>query len=105
MNAFIVLLVIIAIFPALVFAGEIYGHIRSGIDDITAGARIEVEQSGNVYSTITRKYGAYRIYVPTTGKAIFKLYVGNSSFITTIYSFERPARYDFTLEDNILRMK
>jgi hypothetical protein len=105
MKAFVVLLLIITTFPPLVFAGEIYGRIRSGKEDIDPGVRIEVEQNGNVYSTVTRKYGAYRIYIPKTGKVTLKLYLGKPPFTTTVYSFDKPARYDFTLENNILKMK
>jgi hypothetical protein len=105
MKVYVLLLLIITISPSLVFPGEIYGRIRRGKEYLSSGVRIEVEHGGNTYSAVTENYGSYRLYVPVTGKVTFKLYTNQSPLTTTIYSFEKSTRYDFTLEGDVLKMK
>jgi hypothetical protein len=78
-----------------------------GKDYIEPGIRIEAEYNGTTYSTVSEIYGSYRLYVPGSGKVKFTLYMKNILPPPTaiIYSFDRPARYDFVLEGNDLKMK
>jgi hypothetical protein len=86
--------------PFAAVAGEIYGTAN------TQGSNLEVrvvcgDQSQN---TFTDQRGSYRLYIPRQGEC--KLSVrrgsGNWSEPLTIYSSERPARYDFLIKGDRL---
>jgi hypothetical protein len=86
------------LFPAALWAGEIYGSIREGERTIGPEVRIEVLFSGKTYPTQTDAYGSYRIYIPGRGRGTLKVYYGGQSAALNVFSYDRSVRYDLFLQ-------
>lgn len=107
MRAMARLLLFFVCLPSFALAGEIYGRIKVGKDYIEQGIKVEVEYNGGQKYTLTETFGSYRLYVPEKGKFIFRLYKDKDREPATItlYSFDKPARYDLVFDGNALVVK
>jgi hypothetical protein len=84
------------IFPALLYAGQIYGTVTSEGKGVPQ-ANIEINCSGATTMGATRADGSYRINVPQQGQCTLTLpnYAGRPSAV--IFSNPNPASYSFEL--------
>jgi hypothetical protein len=105
MTVFLLWLLFLILLPSFATSGEIYGRIQMGKGYIAPGTKIEVESNGTIYSTETVSQGSYRLYIPHTGKVTLKLYTKRTPLVVKIYSFDKPTRYDFTVESDSVKIK
>lgn len=89
-------LCLILLYPALTYAGQIFGSLREGRRSVGQGVPVEVICGRDRYPAQTDAYGSYNIYAPKTGKCTFMVrYKGQSTHV--VYSYRDPVRYDFEL--------
>ncbi len=83
-------------FPAVLYAGQIYGSITSGGKGV-AKAAIEINCGGAITKGATAADGSYRIPVPQQGQCTLMLpdYAGRPSAV--IFSNPNPSLYNFEL--------
>lgn len=100
---------LIAVIPALAVAGEIRGAVMHGGKPLGPGIEIEVHCADHVYSTVTDKYGSYRLFLPDSGTCQLTVKYQNQTPSREIVSFDDSTRYDLTLEKDgdqyVLRRK
>jgi len=96
MRLFKYCLAIVLIFPAVLYAGQIYGSVTSAGRGV-ARANIEITCSGATTTGATSADGSYRINVSQQGQCTLTLpdYSGRPSAV--IYSNPNPASYSFEL--------
>ena len=89
-------LAIAVTFPALLYAGQIYGSVTSS-GKAVARATIEINCSGALTRGATNADGSYRINVPQQGQCKLTLpdYTGQPSAV--IFSNPNPAPFSFEL--------
>ena len=61
---------LMALFPSLLFGGEIYGTIKIGKRPIGEGIKVEIVCGEKTYTKKTDKHGAYSIYVQNKGRGM-----------------------------------
>lgn len=83
-------------FPAVLYAGQIYGSVTSGGKGV-ARANIEINCGGEITKGVTAADGSYRINVPKQGQCSLTLpdYAGRPSAV--IFSNPNPSPYNFEL--------
>ena len=89
---------LLALAPAIVFAGPFYGTIRSGSSPLP-GAHIEVacpdfQPAAAHFVGQTDRLGSFRMNVQAQGRCVLRL---NNQVSATIYVSNDPIRYDFTV--------
>jgi hypothetical protein len=89
-------LAIALFFPAVLFAGQLYGSVifrGTGVP----GAAIEINCGGSVTPGVTVAGGAYRVNVQQQGQCSFSLpgYAGRPSAV--VFSNPNPSAYSFEL--------
>jgi hypothetical protein len=92
------ILVLLGLVPELALAGEIRGAVMHGEKSVGQGVDIEVHCADHVYSTVTDKYGSYRLFLPENGTCQLQVKYQNQTPSREIVSFDDSTRYDLTLE-------
>lgn len=92
------ILVLLGLVPELTLAGEIRGAVMHGGKSVGPGVAIEVHCADHVYSTVTDKYGSYRLFLPETGTCQLQVKYQNQAPSRDIVSFDDSTRYDLILE-------
>jgi hypothetical protein len=103
------ILVLLGLVPELALAGEIRGTVMHGGKSVGPGINIEVHCVDKIYSTVTDKYGSYRLFLPETGTCRLQVTYQTQAPSRDIVSFDDSTRYDLTLEKDgdlyVLRRK
>jgi hypothetical protein len=86
------------IFPAMSFAGEMFGTLREGGKAVTKGIKIEVVITDKTYTGETDAYGSYRLFVVEKGKCTLNVYYNKQTPSFEVYSYDKSTRYDMNLE-------
>lgn len=102
-------IIVVALAPAITFAGEIRGAVTMASKSIGPGVAIEVHCGDKVYASVTDKYGFYRLFIPEPGTCQFQLLYRNQTPSREVISFEDSTRYDMLVEQDgdkyVLRRK
>ena len=87
---------IVLLFPAVLYAGQIYGNVTSAGRGVPQ-AGVEVNCEGIITKGVTAGDGSYRINVPQQGQCKLTLsgYTGAPSAV--VFSYPNPSQYDFEL--------
>jgi hypothetical protein len=93
----IVLLVLVLASP-VVIAGEVFGTITDGSKPVPAGVMVEIARSGKVDTTVTDKFGSYRIVLKEKGKCTLTVHMKDQSATQELFSYDKSTRYDWILE-------
>lgn len=88
------------------FAGRIFGDIKSDGKPLPAGIRIRITQplapdaktAAVADSTLTDKFGAYKLNVASEGKCILTVVLEKQTVETTVFSYKEATRYNLILE-------
>jgi hypothetical protein len=100
MRKTIVATLLMVALPSAAAAGEIFGTAAPNV----ANLEVRVVCGDQSLNTFTDARGSYRLYVPRSAEC--KLTVrrgpGNWSEPLTIYSSDKPGRYDFQIKGNRL---
>lgn len=97
---------LILMFVAPVFAGEIYGSIELSGKALPPGVEIVVQCAGPARSTKTDEIGSYRLYLKEKGKCTLTVKYGIEPFPSiAIYSYEGTVRFNLVLEASDGRYK
>ncbi|MBA2252163.1 MAG: hypothetical protein H0W13_05590 [Nitrospirales bacterium] len=103
------ILLLLGLVPELALAGEIRGAVLHGGKSVGQGVDIEVRCGTNLYSTVTDKYGSYRLFLPENGTCRLQIKYQSQTPSREIVSFDDSTRYDLTLEKDgdqyVLRRK
>lgn len=97
MRKLTVLIAIVALLSATVYAAQVYGSLRENNQPVGANVRVEVNCNGNVHAANTDASGAYNIFAGETGKCTLKVSYKGHDVVTDVYSYANPVRYDFDL--------
>jgi hypothetical protein len=104
-----IVIIVVALAPAITYAGEIRGAVTLGGKSIGPDVAIEVHCGDKVYAATTDKYGFYRLFIPETGTCQFQLRYRNQEPSREVISFEDSTRYDMLVEQDgdkyVLRRK
>ena len=86
--------------PFAAAAGEIYGTANPQAKDL----EVKIQCGDQSQNTFADQRGSYRLYIPRQGECKLSVRRGSASWSEplTIYSSERPARYDFLIKGNRL---
>ncbi len=98
MKLRIFLIIVFCAAASAVMAGEIFGTIEDGGKPVPAGTKVEVAAAGNKYAGETDNFGAYRIVVNDKGKCTLTVIYKDQKPVTSIFSYDKPTRYDWMLE-------
>src|SRR5689334_23285523 len=82
--------------PTAAVAGQIYGSVTNGPSP-AARVGIEIACGGAVTRAITSGDGSYRAAVPQEGRCIFTIPSLPGRPSAAIFSYPKPAQYDFEL--------
>lgn len=93
--SFLVLLLSLAVSTSL--AGELFGTISEGNKPVNAGVKVEITAGEKTYSTVTDKFGAYRIFVKEKGKCTMTVHYNDQKPTFGVASFDKSTRYDLVL--------
>ena len=87
---------IVLLFPAVLYAGQIYGSVTSAGKGVPQ-AGVEINCEGIITRGVTAGDGSYRINVPQQGQCRLTLsgYTGAPSAV--VFSYPNPSQYDFEL--------
>jgi hypothetical protein len=87
---------IVLLFPAVLYAGQIYGNVTSAGRGVSQ-AVVEINCAGVITKGATAADGSYRINVPPQGQCTLTLsgYTGAPSAV--VFSYPNPSQYDFDL--------
>jgi len=108
----LVLFLFLGLTASNAFAGRVYGDIKLDGKPVPAnlpvkislappdsGAADEVTPAPAVIdSTVTDKFGSYKLAVKPTGKCILSLLYEKQTLALEVFSYKEPARYDLILE-------
>ena len=86
------------IFPAMSYAGEMFGTLREGGKAVPKGIKIEVVAADTTYAGETDAYGSYRLFVVEKGKCTLKVYYNKQIPLFEVYSYDKSTRYDMNIE-------
>lgn len=100
----ILLLALLAATPA--FAGRIFGDIKMDGKPLPAGVLVRVTQplaaeaktAAVADTTLTDKFGSYKLNVKTDGKCILTVVYEKQPVELTVFSYKEATRYDLILE-------
>jgi hypothetical protein len=81
-----------------VTAGELYGTIADGGKPLAPGVKVEISAPDTAYSTVTDKFGSYRLFVKEKGKCTLTVSVRDQSPSVGLVSYDKSTRYDWILE-------
>jgi hypothetical protein len=98
------LLVLLAAPPA--FAGRIFGDIKMDGKPLPESVRVRITQplaaeaktAAVADSTLTDKFGSYKLNVKTEGKCILTVVYEKQTIELTVFSYKEATRYDLILE-------
>jgi hypothetical protein len=95
-------------------AGRIYGDIKTDGRPVpeglkvkiavvppadTSAAKTKLKASPTVVdSTVTDKFGSYKLAVKTEGKCVLALYYGKEALTLDVFSYKEAVRYDLIVE-------
>lgn len=91
-------LMLLGLVPELALAGEIRGAVTHDGKSVGPDVSIEVRCADHVYSTVTDKYGSYRLFLPESGNCQLQVTYQHQTPSREIVSFDDSTRYDLTLE-------
>jgi hypothetical protein len=98
MKTLVALALMVATFPTVAVAGELYGTIKEGETLVKEGVQMTVTCGAKVVAGQTDKYGAYRLFAQEEGKCTLTVKVGTEAPSVVIHSFADSARYNLILE-------
>ncbi len=84
---------------SLGLAGEIYGTIEEDGKPIPAGIKVEVVVASKSFSCETDKFGTYHVFASEKGKGALTAHYKNHKLSADVFSYEKAARYDWTVEE------
>ena len=98
------LLVLLAAAPA--FAGRIFGDIKLDGKPLPAGVHVQITQplaaeaktAAIADTTVTDKFGSYKLNVKAEGKCILTVVYEKQPVELTVFSYKEATRYDLILE-------
>ena len=75
MKIFIFSVILLFLIPVVTEAGVIQGKITKGGKSIGANVKVEIKhiKANKTYRTKTNKFGAYRLFIPETGKCLLTI--------------------------------
>lgn len=98
MKKLTAVLVLAALAPAVSFAGEVFGVIRSEGGPVADGAQVSAMCGANGYGPATTdKKGAYRLVIGQTGKCTLTVTHGGKTATLDVVSFDDAAQADIVL--------
>jgi hypothetical protein len=81
------------------FAGELFGTIEFGDKTVGEGVRLELLSANKeIFTCVTDKFGAYRLFVKENGKCTLTIYFKDQSPSVVLFSYDKSTRYDWVLE-------
>ena len=92
---------VLAAVPTGAFAGRIFGDISLGGKPVPAGVKVKVTRPGSsavADSTVTDKFGSYKLTVKEEGKAVLTVYYESKPLDLAVFSNKEAARYDLVVE-------
>jgi hypothetical protein len=92
------------LFPAALYAGQIYGFIVGEGGKPLAGAKIEINCGGSPISGTAASDGTYRINIPQQGPCKLTL-PNNGGVSANVVSYPNPSQYNFQLVRNQLQRR
>ncbi|HEX7286552.1 MAG TPA: hypothetical protein VF532_10235 [Candidatus Angelobacter sp.] len=93
------LLVVILVFPAVVYAGNIYGTLWLNGKPVGQGAQVAVTCGGRQHAAQVDNNG-YRVFVPEKGRCNFSVTLAGRAYQAEIASYDGAVKYDFDLVPN-----
>ena len=92
---------VLAALPSGANAGRIFGDISFGGKPIPAGVKIKVTRPGSsavADSTVTDKFGSYKLTVKEEGKAMLTVHYDSKPLDLAVFSNKEATRYDLVVE-------
>jgi len=87
--------------PTSANAGRIFGDISVDGKPVPAGVKIKVTRPGSsavADSTVTDKFGSYKLTVKEEGKAVLTVLYNSKPLDLAVFSNKEAARYDLVVE-------
>ena len=87
--------------PTAAHAGKIFGDISLGGKPVAAGIKVKVTRPGVgavADSTVTDKFGSYKLMVKEEGKAVLTVLYENKPLELAVFSNKEATRYDLVVE-------
>jgi hypothetical protein len=79
-------------------AGEIFGSISSGGKAVEESLKVDISIGEKTYSTVTDKFGAFRLVVKEKGKCTITVHYKGQTPSFKLVSYDKATRYDLILE-------
>jgi hypothetical protein len=99
MKATVVILLLMALAPALATGGEIFGNIMEGGHPVGAGLTLVITvENRPPQTTQTDEFGSYRIFLPEQGQCTIVVRYQQQTPSVQVYSFDKSFRYNLVLE-------
>jgi len=92
---------VLATVPAGAHAGRIFGDISLGGKPVAAGVKVKVTRPGSsavADSTVTDKFGSYKLTVKEEGKAVLTVFYESKPLDLAVFSNKEASRYDLVVE-------
>jgi hypothetical protein len=90
---------LLAWFPAMATAGEIYGKITSGGAPAGDGTEVSAKCGGKAYPAVrTDKAGSYHLVIQESGKCTLSIATKGGSASVEVVSYDEAAQVDIALE-------
>ena len=101
MRSIALVILSISLYATNASAGKLFGDISFGGKPVAAGVRVTVSLPGDppaVDTTVTDKFGSYKLFVKGEGKATLKVLYGGKALELPIFSNKEATRYDLVVE-------
>lgn len=99
MKPAVAMFLVMVVASAVATAGEIYGNITEAGHFIQAGVTVTITIQGRPpYTTLTDKFGSYRIFVREQGPGTLVVDYQKQAPALQIYSYDKAYRYNLVLE-------
>jgi hypothetical protein len=92
---------VLAALPTGASAGRIFGDISLDGKPVAAGVKVKVTRPGSsavADSTVTDKFGSYKLTVKEEGKAVLIVLYDGKPLDLAVFSNKEAARYDLVVE-------
>ena len=97
MNRLIAFALASSMFPAVAFAGEVFGIVKD-TSGVVGGADVAAQCGDKSYGPVkTDKKGAYRLVIAQTGKCTLTVTHGGKSATMNVVSFDDATQSDVVL--------
>jgi len=79
-------------------AGRIFGDIKTDGKPVPEGLQVKITAPGGADSTVTDKFGSYKLMAKGEGKCTLTLVSANQPVSLDVFSYKEATRYDLILE-------